>query len=719
MELPLGVAVVVWVASAVGIGTVLSYRMLQDGPWLERLGLRAVLGMAAGPLVMIAAFELFGLRSRPWLFLVAGAFGLVLSLVERRRGQRSVASGRRLDSVVILVVALACGLTSWAGATRSALFEGRDPWGHALGVAYILDTGMLRQADPSWPVAHYVDGYPPLFDVLLAVPSGLAGSIAHPLMAATAVIVGLAVVALWSAARRLSGSDETAMVAALLYAALPSNLTRQVWSHGLAVVFFLAAAGCFAGLRRSRRWLWPGGCLVAGALLAAPTQGIKIAVLMAAGTAVASVADRTWARRGVAMLIAAGLFAAVWYVPLAARTGVAPSRLVDAMDHPQLRRSGMRWQPGGDPSAGLRAALRGSHHRVYDLDDFLFFRPHLVLEPWRGVKSINKIAPEGLGVPLTLLTAGFLLAWALGWPDRGAWRGWRALLGVWLALVVLGLLGPLLGVSFYVWRFWLLLCPLASLAAADALVVLRNRASASRAVTSFLVVVAAGTAAQLVLAVVTDVRSGAWRFLPASPWFVAVPLVALAWLASAAVRWRSAGGGAAVAVAAIAAAHVLVAAPARARVLTVPVEPLVFADRIELEGYAALRRLTEPGAKVLPLSGGDRAEIVVGLDRVARPWGAGEIALERSIMGAGCPPQAEEIANAARRLGYRFLVLDPSLRRHLDSACTDGDAFRTLALGLATTPGVALVASIPPAEVPSTSRWVLYRVDAAAGPPLP
>ena len=713
-NIPLLLVLALWAVVCVGAGTLVSYRLLARAPVLERLGIRFILGLAVAPIVVIVLHEVFGLRYHFLTIVVVGIGGLALAVVEMRRGTlpgEEDRPARRFDSLVVLTIASASAVTAYSGAVRYPTFDGRDPWGHALGIAFVEQTGSLRQADPTWPVVHYVDGYPPLYDVLMAFPCQVAGSINHPLKAASAVVVGLATLALWVAARRLTKNDDLAVLASLLYAALPGNLTRQAWGHGVAVVFFLAGVACMAELRRSLRWALPGAVLFGGALLAAPTKGLKAGLLLAVAAAVALSLQASWAKRIALTCMAAVLVTSFWFIPLVARVGPSPRRLLDNMDHPQLRRTQQRWAATADPAAGMAAALRGSQYRRFGLDDFLFFRPHLILENWRGAKIINSIVPEGLGVGVTLLGAGFLLAGVGRWPDRQSWAGWRRILATWLVVVFMGLMGATTGLNFYVWRFWLLLCPLACLAAADALLVLSDRAASSWKASVVLWLVGVGTAVDLVLAVVTDVQSAAWRFWLLAPWFLLVPLAAGVWLVGAARRWRPAAGTAAVVVAVIAGAHVAVAAPARVRALTVFVEPLVFADRIELEGYLRLLELTEAGDAVLPLSGGDRAEVVVGLDRLCRPWGRGEMALERSLSSRGCAPTAAELAAKVASLGYQYLVLDPSLRRILDEHCPDPEAFRRLAVGLAEAPGVQLVASVPDPKVPSTSRWILYRLS--------
>ena len=53
------------------------------------------------------------------------------------------------------------------------------------------------------------------------------------------------------------------------------------------------------------------------------------------------------------------------------RTGIEPITVYNSMDNPELRRTGVRWDPEAGEAGGLSAALSGSSHRPYGLDDYL------------------------------------------------------------------------------------------------------------------------------------------------------------------------------------------------------------------------------------------------------------------------------------------------------------------------------------------------------------
>jgi hypothetical protein len=251
-------------------------------------------------------------------------------------------------------------------------------------------------------------------------------------------------------------------------------------------------------------------------------------------------------------------------------------------------------------------------------------------------------------------------------------------------VVLMLALGPRLGFDFYAWRAWMLLAPLACLAAADILCRLaRGTAGAALLVLTSGAALNLGAAAWFDFAGDVPSRSfwshGAapgpespWFFLRGAPLFAAVVAAALALgVASVARRgWR--GMAAALALA----AHVLIAAPIRLRALTRFVEPLGYASPLEYRGYLGLLEHTRPGDRVLTLSGAERAAFVIGLDRPCAPWEPDEHALERRLTG---PDGLSGLADWLGAHGYAYVVADPTFAGRMRDSGRDPAAIETAA----------------------------------------
>jgi len=614
---------------------------------LELGGLRLACGMALVPILLILLYETAGLPVRLPVALLPGVAGLALLSV-RARDRGGVGKLGNGD-LALLLLSLAVFFACLRGSLRFPGFEGRDPWGHALGIRYLMEVGELRQPDPGFPQIQYVDAYPPLYDVLMSLPCRIAGSVVAPLKAANALVVGAVLVVFAALVRRLTGDRARSLCATVLYAALPGNLTRHVWSHSVAVLLLLAGLTAALAVRESRRWLLPGALCFGGGLLAAPSQGLVSGTLLAVTVLVALAISRGFAARLLGMGALAVAVALIWYGPMLARYGTDPAVLAAAMQHPDLRRTGATGKALAAGSPEVESPFAGNAPRRYNFDDFLFFRPYRFVLERLGAKQTNDIVPEGVGVPVFLLGLGFL-AHLLLRRVRGGAPDWREVAGAWLLVSLAGLLGPYLGIKFFTWRFWLIVCPFACIAAADAL--LRLAASRGRALAGWLLAFAAADA---VVALRADVAAGVWRTLAVNLPFLLVPVAAALWFHAERRTLPRAW-----LVGSVLAMHLIVAGPARLRVLTRYLPPKGFHDEVEHAGYLRIASDTPAGAAVFPLSGGARFEYLTGLDKTCRPYLAEERAFLRRHSRAEDPLPTAEVVGWLRAHGYRYLVLDPS-----------------------------------------------------------
>lgn len=631
------------VVCAAGVGSVacVGARSWSAG---ERWVLRLVAGLGLLPLLQIAAHELVGLRAQPWVALALGGAGITLAAVQERRWL-SGSAPTALDLPLALVLAVGLLVSALTGLLGQPGFEGLDPWGHAFGASYLADVGVLRQPDPGFPLIHYVDAYPPLYDLLLALPVGLLGVVAPSVNGVAALLVAVAPLAVWLLARRLWEDERCAAVACVLYALLPSAVPHHPWGHSLAVVLLLGSLIAALELRREPRFGIALAVTCGALVLAAPSQGIKGAAMLLATTAVAAAFDRRWFVRLLAAGAGGMALAAIWLLPAASRAGFEPTRLTRAMQAPELRRA-------DDPVFALPEGQEAPRPWIakpldrFGVEDLLFFRPHPWLLRLVGEKRVNAPVPAGLGLPLLLLGLAGVV------PERRRPPGPASVLAVvWLGVAALLTFGAPLGVRLFPWRSWLLLAPCAALVGARG--ALRLAAARGRWWLALPVAALAGAA----LALAFDLRYGRMAPHLLQPAWLVVLLAATVWALRAA---RALGGGRQGLMVALAVAcHLVVAGPVRAASLLDPAPPRVFYDRLEHRSYLELADRLPRGARVWPLSGGMRFEIVTGLDLGCTPFRAEEVDLARRCT-LGEPPAPEALVRQLAALGYRFVVLDPS-----------------------------------------------------------
>ena len=168
-------AAVVTVLVALGVGSFVLTPACACWSRTSRWLLRLVLGVGLVPLQLLVVHEVTGVPVGAPLALVLAVAGLGLAVWQERRWRSEPDDS--VDTMILLLLAIGLLFTALAGLDGQPGFDGLDPWQHAFSAAYVADTGVLRQPDPSFPLLHYVDAYPPLFDLLLAVPIALLGSV--------------------------------------------------------------------------------------------------------------------------------------------------------------------------------------------------------------------------------------------------------------------------------------------------------------------------------------------------------------------------------------------------------------------------------------------------------------------------------------------------------------------------------------------------------------
>lgn len=616
--------------------------------WLLRL----LVGLGVLPLLPLLLHELFGIDVRVWVTLSIAVAGWTVALIQEKR-RRDGEPDRENELSMLLVLATGLFFAALSGLFAQPGFEGLDPWRHAFSTAWLVDSGVLRQPDAAFPMVHYVDAYPPLFDILLSVPTALFNGLPAAVKGVAALLVAIAPLALWMLARTLFDDNRRAVVAAVLYALLPSAVSRHLWAHSLAVILLLTGLAAVLELRRDRRW-WPAVAVCfGGALLAAPSQGLKAWCLLALSAVAVAFVDRRWLLRVAVASGAAAVLAAGWLLPAALRYGFSPMTLVRQMQPPELRRLDhplTRLDDGQEAPAPWIVKVQDR----FGWSDVLFFRPFGPLLERFGGKRVNLVVTAGLGLPLlVMLAAGLLVGW------RGPPGIERILIIVWLAVAAMFTFGAPLGLTFFPWRSWLLLAPFAALVAAEGVLRLTEVSSGWR------YAAVAVAAAHGIAAVLFDVGSGLARSLWLRPsWLVVV--VACCWLMMRATGGLSMHRRTVVFV--LLSCHLAVAGPVRAAGLFDPAPPRVFYDRAEHQGYLQLESQLSTGARVWPLSGGLRFDILVGLGFDCTPFRAVELEMARRCSD-GVPLVAEELVSWARDRGYEWLVLDSSfgeLQRALD-----------------------------------------------------
>ncbi|MBI2837777.1 MAG: hypothetical protein HYX75_05655 [Acidobacteria bacterium] len=392
---------IIWGAGA--LGTIFSFK--KELSRLERAGLRIATGIAViltSCVLLQAVGHATGLaiphiepdgsfvRPRGGVFSF-GALQLVLLAIagfavdtcrffRRRVARTSAAPSAKSDlglglsvprihrfgpSALVLGTMLFWFAVFYNGAMSYVWLEDNDPWDHAWAVQWIIESGsfyepLVNHTDPRTgapdpiQIFHYLDAYPPGFDIFLAIPAlATHGDLVWVLKFYTCLLVALGLLMcyptlVWFARIGISlagsgrhdvaaegrsddreGQDERrenmarwiGAIGVVILSCVPGYPSRFIWSHPLALLLWAAAIAPLFRLGQTWRWAFPATWLVAATQIVTTTTGavvgINLVLMFAAvlGCLPAGRASRAPQRPGLwALLVFFTLCAGMWYV---------------------------------------------------------------------------------------------------------------------------------------------------------------------------------------------------------------------------------------------------------------------------------------------------------------------------------------------------------------------------------------------------------------------
>ena len=310
------------------------------------------------------------------------------------------------------------------GSFSYPFLEDDDPWGHAEAAKYISITHTAEE--PVLVDYHYIDPYPPAYDIFMGVMHQSNDSISWTLKFFNSLMCGLAVLFFYAFARSFMPED-ISIIATFIIAMLQSFMSHFIWSQSYLIMMFLVAFYCIKNLEQDWGWFFPGVISIAAVFLSQPS-GAVIFVIMFAGYWIANVMMNGFMSEWDAVLtfFVGGLISGVyWFVKLM-----------------QYGFDGLMKGVGFYTDMVSGVAADTSEGVIYSFKDF--FLPPILSRMDQGI---------GLGpVVFILLVASFVyIIWKYKWCARLSYL--RVGL-VWFIITFLGVQGNALPWKLMPHRFW-------------------------------------------------------------------------------------------------------------------------------------------------------------------------------------------------------------------------------------------------------------------------
>ena len=344
-----------------------------------------------------------------------------------------------LNILLMLLIFLGSFYIYGTGAFKYPYLEDDDSWSHAVGVKYasIEKTAFTSNGK----LFHYMDPYPPTYDLLLGILHQTNDSVYWTLKFFNALIISLGFVFFYFFAAEFMGSPRKALFATFVLASVPAFLSHFIWALALSVPLYFVTFYAVEKIKHDKKWWIVAALVMVTTLTSSPTHSAYFGIFFV----LYFLAKMALERKFLLYPLLAGfsgvlLSFLVWWLPMILRYGVTGV----------LRGVGLA-SYGGVLNVG------GTSNRTYTLGDFIW------------TKTTNMINnPIGIGIVVSLLVLIGVIALLIRYkrllqPEHH----WLAISLIWFLMALYAVNAANMPIKLSPFRAWMILAIPVSLLAAE------------------------------------------------------------------------------------------------------------------------------------------------------------------------------------------------------------------------------------------------------------
>ena len=354
-----------------------------------------------------------------------------------------------LYSVFMLVLFAITLYMYTTGAFAYPYLEDDDPWSHAMGVKYV---SIEKTVFTAQPIFHYIDPYPPTYDMLMGLMHQTNDSVYWTLKFFNALIISLSIIFFYFFARELTNSSKKALFSTFALFAVPAFLSHFIWALALTVPLYFVSFYCVERIKHDKKWWIAAAVVMTTTLTSSPTHSTYFGLFFALYFAVRTIAERRIlfyeALTGFCGLT---LSFALWWLPVLGKYGLTRT----------LQMLGI----GGTRGNVSVFNILGTGDRVYTFSDFVC-QPGTLC--YNGQNMINN--PIGIGIVLSILTVIGIIYLAMKYKEMfGRENYYKFVILLWFAFTFYAVNAAKFPIKISPFRAWMLLAIPVSLLAGEAI----------------------------------------------------------------------------------------------------------------------------------------------------------------------------------------------------------------------------------------------------------
>lgn len=272
-----------------GLGLGLGLFVKESESFLERNLMRVGFGLGALPALGL----LFNLVKIPldWrIFFFISVIPILILIIKGYRQTTNFLEQFKVPkievySLIMLVLFFISFYMYGEGAFAYPYLEDDDSWSHALSVKYV---SIEKTVFTLKPIFHYIDPYPPTYDMLLGILHQTNNSVYWTLKFFNALIVSLSIIFFYFFIRVLTNSLKKALFSTFALFAVPAFLSHFIWAISLTMPLFFVSFYAIEKIREDKKWWIVAAIVMITTLTSSPTHstyfGLFFAIYLIART---------------------------------------------------------------------------------------------------------------------------------------------------------------------------------------------------------------------------------------------------------------------------------------------------------------------------------------------------------------------------------------------------------------------------------------------------
>jgi len=347
-------------------------------------------------------------------------------------------------SILAMLVLFAVNLYIYAsGAFAYPYLEDDDSWSHATSVKFAsIEKTVFVSARG---VFHYIDPYPPSYDILLGILHQTSNSIYFTLKFFNALIISLSTILFYFFVKEFTQNRNKALFATFALLSIPAFMSHFIWAISLTVPLYFVAFYALERMKYDKKWWILAGLVMVTTLTSSPTHSTYFGLFFILYLMTKMILEgKILFYHALAGLTGVFLSLVFWWGPMVVKYGFI----------------GTLEGLGISVGTGVGAlAVAGTADRVYTFKDFFIAQEQ---------NMINN--PIGIGVFLSILTVIALIFIFLKFKDLFKKENhWLGITLAWLILTFYAVNAVNMPIKISPFRAWMLLAiPVCILAAEGA-----------------------------------------------------------------------------------------------------------------------------------------------------------------------------------------------------------------------------------------------------------